>query len=180
MSSITTTEIDELVVSLLQVAQALVDEGYGGSAEPCRNAAQILKDTFLTEDIKGSVQYRESSSPSLATLALAEWGGIKQAFPIFNTAPETNIEKALNQLQQLDRDLAHVNERQSTPSDSFSVRMSEELAREFDEIQKDTGMNGAEVFRRAIALYKIAKKASTDGEQVILRAKDNERLITHI
>jgi hypothetical protein len=68
----------------------------------------------------------------------------------------------------------------STPSDSFSIRMSEELAREFDEIQKDTGMNGAEVFRRAIALYKIAKKASTDGEQVILRAKDNERIITHI
>ena len=67
----------------------------------------------------------------------------------------------------------------STPSDSFSVRMSEELAREFDEIQRDTGMNGAEVFRRAIALYKIAKKASTDGEQVILRAKDNEKLITY-
>lgn len=67
-----------------------------------------------------------------------------------------------------------------TPRDRFDVRMSEELAREFDDIQKTTGLNGAEVFRRAIALYKIAKKASTDGEQVILRSKDRERELVSI
>jgi hypothetical protein len=53
--------------------------------------------------------------------------------------------------------------------------MSDELAQEFDEIQRTTGMDGAEVLRRAIALYKIAKKASEEGEQVIRRAKDRER-----
>ena len=60
----------------------------------------------------------------------------------------------------------------SNPPNLFQVRMSDELAQEFDEIQQTTGMNGAEVFRRAIALYKIAKKASEEGKQVILRAKD--------
>ena len=68
----------------------------------------------------------------------------------------------------------------ATPRDRFEVRMSEELAQEFDEIQQTTGMNGAEVFRRAIALYKIAKKASKDGERVILRAQDTERELVSI
>ena len=63
----------------------------------------------------------------------------------------------------------------SNPPNLFQVRMGDELAQEFDEIQQTIGMNGAEVFRRAIALYKIAKKASVEGEQVILRAKDRER-----
>ncbi len=58
--------------------------------------------------------------------------------------------------------------------------MTDELAKEFEEIQQTTGLNGAEVFRRAIALYKIAKKASKDGEQVILRAKDRERELVSI
>lgn len=76
--------------------------------------------------------------------------------------------------------LAPFAELSPTLSDSFSVTMSEELAQEFEDIQRDTRMNGAEVFRRAIALYKIAKKAIIDGEQVILKAKDRERLIEHI
>lgn len=62
----------------------------------------------------------------------------------------------------------------------FDVRMSDEFAQEFDEIQKETEMSGAEVFRRAIALYKIAKRASRDGEQVILRSKDRERELVSI
>ena len=68
----------------------------------------------------------------------------------------------------------------ATPRDRFEVRMTDELAKEFEEIQQTTGLNGAEVFRRAIALYKIAKKASKDGEQVILRAKDRERELVSI
>ncbi len=58
--------------------------------------------------------------------------------------------------------------------------MSDELVKEFEDIQQETGLNGAEVFRRAIALYRIAKKASKDGEQVILRAKDRERELVSI
>jgi hypothetical protein len=66
------------------------------------------------------------------------------------------------------------------PSNRFEVRMSDELVKEFEDIQQETGLNGAEVFRRAIALYRIAKKASKDGEQVILRAKDRERELVSI
>ena len=68
----------------------------------------------------------------------------------------------------------------ATPRDRFEVRMSDELAQEFDDIQQATGMTGAEVFRRAIALYKIAKKASKEGEKVILRAEDRERELVSI
>jgi hypothetical protein len=68
----------------------------------------------------------------------------------------------------------------SNPANRFDVRMSDELAQEFYDIQKETEMSGAEVFRRAIALYKIAKRASKDGEQVILRAKDRERELVSI
>ena len=66
------------------------------------------------------------------------------------------------------------------PATRFDVRMSDELAQEFDEIQRTTGLNGAEVFRRAIALYKIAKKASKEGEKVILRAENRERELVSI
>lgn len=59
--------------------------------------------------------------------------------------------------------------------DHFSVKMSDELAKEFNEIQQTTGLSGAEVFRRAIALYSIAKKAIENGEQVILKSEDRER-----
>jgi hypothetical protein len=67
-----------------------------------------------------------------------------------------------------------------TIRDRFEVRMSEELAREFEEIQQTTGLNGADVFRRAIALYKIAKKASMNGEQVILKSENRERELISI
>jgi hypothetical protein len=66
------------------------------------------------------------------------------------------------------------------PTNRFEVRMSDELVKEFEDIQQETGLNGAEVFRRAIALYKIAKRASKDGEKVILRAKDRERELVSI
>ena len=66
------------------------------------------------------------------------------------------------------------------PVNRFEVRMSDELAQEFEEIQSTNEMTGAEVFRRAIALYKIAKKASKEGEQVIIRAKDTEKELVSI
>jgi hypothetical protein len=58
--------------------------------------------------------------------------------------------------------------------------MSVELAQEFHEIQEITGLNAAEVFRRAIAIYKIAKEAVKNGEQVILRSEERERWLTSI
>ncbi len=68
----------------------------------------------------------------------------------------------------------------TTPCNHFEVRMSDELAQEFHEIQEITGLNAAEVFRRAIGLYKIAKEAVKDGEQVILRSDERERWLTSI
>ena len=68
----------------------------------------------------------------------------------------------------------------TTPCNHFEVRMSDELAQEFQEIQEMTGLSASEVFRRAIAIYKIAKEAVKNGEQVILRAKDRERWLTSI
>ena len=57
----------------------------------------------------------------------------------------------------------------------FDVRMTEQLASEFDEIVQRTGLSKAEVFRRAIALYRVAKMANMNQEQVIIRSKDKER-----
>jgi hypothetical protein len=68
----------------------------------------------------------------------------------------------------------------ATPCNHFEVRMSDELAQEFHEIQEMSGLSGAEVFRRAIGLYKIAKEAVKDGEQVILRSEERERSLTSL
>jgi metal-responsive CopG/Arc/MetJ family transcriptional regulator len=57
----------------------------------------------------------------------------------------------------------------------FKVKMSDQLAKQFDEIKQTTGLSGAEVFSRAIALYSIAKKAIENGEQLILKGEDRER-----
>lgn len=62
----------------------------------------------------------------------------------------------------------------------FDVRMTEQLASEFDDIVQRTGLSRAEVFRRAIALYRIAKTASMNQEQVIIRSKDKERELVSI
>ncbi len=62
----------------------------------------------------------------------------------------------------------------------FDVRMTEQLASEFDDIVQRTGLSKAEVFRRAIALYRIAKTASMNQEQVIIRSKDKERELVSI
>ncbi|MCP9832188.1 ribbon-helix-helix protein, CopG family [Synechococcus sp. HJ21-Hayes] len=62
----------------------------------------------------------------------------------------------------------------------FDVRMTEQLASEFDEIVQRTGLSKAEVFRRAIALYRVAKMANMNQEQVIIRSKDKERELVSI
>ena len=62
----------------------------------------------------------------------------------------------------------------------FDVRMTEQLASEFDDIVQRTGLSKAEVFRRAIALYRVAKTANMNQEQVIIRSKDRERELVSI
>ena len=62
----------------------------------------------------------------------------------------------------------------------FDVRMTEQLASEFDEIVQRTGLSKAEVFRRAIGLYRVAKMANMNQEQVIIRSKDKERELVSI
>jgi metal-responsive CopG/Arc/MetJ family transcriptional regulator len=58
------------------------------------------------------------------------------------------------------------------PSLEFRVNMSEDLAEEMQEIEDSTGMSRAEIFRRAIALYKRAKQTEKGKGNVILRSSD--------
>lgn len=54
----------------------------------------------------------------------------------------------------------------------FEVRLNQRLAQDFDAIANETGLSRADVFRRAIALYKLAKEAELDKGHVILRSPD--------
>ena len=54
----------------------------------------------------------------------------------------------------------------------FEVRLNERLAQDFDAIATASGLSRAEVFRRAIALYKLAKEAERQNGHVILRSSE--------
>lgn len=54
----------------------------------------------------------------------------------------------------------------------FDIRMSPELAEQLETISTETGMTRAEVFRRAMALYKRAKDVERSNGHVLLREKD--------
>ena len=62
----------------------------------------------------------------------------------------------------------------------FEVRMSETLARELEEIATEAQLSKAEVFRRAIALYGLTKRAIMNKEEVIIRNGDKERQLVSI
>ncbi len=51
----------------------------------------------------------------------------------------------------------------------FEVRLNQRLADDFDQVARASGLTRAEVFRRAIALYKTVKQE--EGQQ-ILRSKE--------
>ena len=51
----------------------------------------------------------------------------------------------------------------------FDVRMSPELAQQLDSIANETGFTRAEIFRRAVALYKRAKEVENGNGHVLLR-----------
>jgi hypothetical protein len=62
----------------------------------------------------------------------------------------------------------------------FNITMSEEFAKEFEDIQLKTGLSAVEVFRRAIAVYGLVKPASMAGERVLLISKERERELLSI
>jgi metal-responsive CopG/Arc/MetJ family transcriptional regulator len=62
----------------------------------------------------------------------------------------------------------------------FEVRMNERLAQDLDEISRENNLTRADVFRRAIALYKIAKKAEHQNGHVFIRTGEIERELVSI
>lgn len=54
----------------------------------------------------------------------------------------------------------------------FDIRMSPELTEQLETISTETGMMRAEVFHRAIALYKCAKEVERRGGNVLLLEPD--------
>ena len=54
----------------------------------------------------------------------------------------------------------------------FEVRLNQRLAQDFDTIASENGLSRAEVFRRAIALYKLAKETERQSGHVILRSQE--------
>lgn len=54
----------------------------------------------------------------------------------------------------------------------FDIRMSPELAEQLESISISAGLTRAEIFRRAVALYKRAKEVERNGGQVLLKDAD--------
>ena len=54
----------------------------------------------------------------------------------------------------------------------FEVRLNQRLADDFDQVARASGLTRAEVFRRAIALYKTVKQE--EGQQVHLSLRSND------
>jgi metal-responsive CopG/Arc/MetJ family transcriptional regulator len=54
----------------------------------------------------------------------------------------------------------------------FDVRMPKELADQLDSISNSTGLTRAEIFRRAVALYKEAKETTKKNGAVLLKDHD--------
>jgi metal-responsive CopG/Arc/MetJ family transcriptional regulator len=52
------------------------------------------------------------------------------------------------------------------------VRLNQRLADDFDQVARASGLTRAEVFRRAIALYKTVKQEEGQQGQLILRSKE--------
>lgn len=56
----------------------------------------------------------------------------------------------------------------------FDVKMSPELARDFNNLSYETNLSRSEVFRRAIALYKRCSREILDGGRVLVQDKDGK------
>ena len=58
------------------------------------------------------------------------------------------------------------------PPTRFAVRMPLDLAQDMQNLEQTTGLSRGEIFRRAMALYKLAKKNEMNGGNFILRRSD--------
>ena len=58
------------------------------------------------------------------------------------------------------------------PPTRFDVIMPPDMAQDMQDLVPSTGLSRGEIFRRALALYKIAKKTVSTGGNVILRDFD--------
>jgi hypothetical protein len=58
------------------------------------------------------------------------------------------------------------------PPTRFDVIMPSDMAQDMQDLEQTTGLSRGEIFRRAMALYKIAKKTVSTGGNVILRDFD--------
>jgi metal-responsive CopG/Arc/MetJ family transcriptional regulator len=56
----------------------------------------------------------------------------------------------------------------------FDVQMPEELADQLDSISDSTGLTRAEIFRRAVALYKDAKNIEKNKGKVLFKDAQGE------
>lgn len=54
----------------------------------------------------------------------------------------------------------------------FDVQMPTHLAQQMVDIEKDTGLSRGEIFRRALALYKMAVETRSSGGNVLFRNED--------
>ena len=51
----------------------------------------------------------------------------------------------------------------------FDVTLNERLAQDFDSLARSEGVNRAEIFKRALAAYKVLKQEEDKGAQIIIR-----------
>jgi hypothetical protein len=58
------------------------------------------------------------------------------------------------------------------PPTRFDVIMPPDMAQDMQDLEQTTGLSRGEIFSRALALYKIAKKTVSTGGNVILRDFD--------
>lgn len=55
------------------------------------------------------------------------------------------------------------------PRTRFDVVLNEQLARDFDELARSEHVSRADIFKRAMAAYKLLKDESARGARIIVR-----------
>lgn len=57
------------------------------------------------------------------------------------------------------------------PLTHFSVLLNEQLAEDFDDLARNAGVSRAEIFKRAMAAYKLLKDKSARGVRIVAQNK---------
>lgn len=55
------------------------------------------------------------------------------------------------------------------PRTRFDVTLNTRFAEDFDELAETEGVSRAELFKRAIAAYKVLKQVEKNGAQILIR-----------